>query len=103
MQSLGKQLRDDGMDAILATQQGWKASVVTLVKRYLRGKEVTGEEIRLFVRPQVGNPGHPNAWGAVIYSMVSEGLLVDTGRVHHCAIPSSHARRLPVWYVTYVP
>jgi hypothetical protein len=103
MRSLSKQLRDGGIDAVLLTRQGWKASVVTLVKRYLRGMEVTGEEIRLFVRPQVGNPSHPNAWGAVIYSMVCEGLLVDTGRVHHCAIPSSHARRLPVWFVTDMP
>ena len=61
--------------------------------------EATGEDIRLLVEKVIGQPHHPNAWGAIIRMALKEGIISRTGEWRQMRTPKSHARQTPVYRV----
>lgn len=57
-------------------------------------KEFTGETIRFYLSPRIGEPTHPNAWGALISNLVKRGLIKHTGAYVTPKDKSSHARQI---------
>lgn len=70
------------------------------VVELLRGQEVTGEQLRLFISARGVVPHHHNAWGAVTMTGLRRGLLNPTGRYEPMTGPASHARKTAVYEVT---
>ena len=103
MPTLAEQLKDEGLSAALSGQEAWAARVKAYVYTHLRGREVTGEEIRLSASYECGHPRHSNAWGAITNALYREGWLEDTGHMRRPVSPRSHARRIKVWRVLQSP
>ncbi len=67
--------------------------------RDLRGREMTGEDVRLHVESLIGAPHHHNTWGAIINVCVRRGLLNKTGKTTQMRTLKSHARTTPIYEV----
>lgn len=69
----GEELRERGIDAVDAnTPEGWKEQTDGIIGWLARnGAEFTAED----VRPWVGEPPHPNAWGARFAAAVKAGVI----------------------------
>lgn len=64
----------------------------TILRDYPQG--FTNTNIRFWLTPLIGNPSHPNAWGAFIMKCIRAGLLLDTGKISRTG---AHARKQPVY------
>ena len=93
----GVEARDFGEATVLANQSlAWKTRYGVLAAKFLRerqpGSTFTGEALRLYCKDYgLGEPSHPNAWGAV-----SGGMLRSwsrTGRVKVVGIQKATDRR----------
>lgn len=69
----GEELRERGIVAVDAnTPEDWKATADQVIGWLARnGAEFTAED----VRPWVGEPPHPNAWGARFAAAVKAGVI----------------------------
>jgi hypothetical protein len=56
--------------------------------------------LRFHCQSVVGVPGHHNAWGGLINSLIREGSIRFTGKYRKMKDPTSHARKTPVYYKT---
>jgi hypothetical protein len=65
--------------------------------RLLPAGQWTGEAIRHWLEPRIGQPHHHNAWGAAINAALRAGVIVHTGRYEPMLDPRSHGRRTPVY------
>lgn len=94
IQMSGEELRERGIDAVDAnTPEDWKEQTDGIISWLARnGAEFTAED----VRPWVGEPPHPNAWGARFAAAVKAGVIT-----HLCyrkaKRASAHARVLAVY------
>lgn len=94
--------RDEALSRIAGKNQAWMAHAMNRLSTFIPGQEYTGEEIRIRLRLEVGEPSHHNAWGAFIRSAaVSYGLIEPTGEHRHMATKRSHARMTPVYRRTH--
>jgi len=57
----------------------------------------TGEDLRLQIERKIGNPHHPNAWGALIMKAVRRGVIINTGKYVPMKTPRSHGCKKPVY------
>ena len=97
----GKLLRDEGMERVASHSGLWKdrarAAMDAWFARLGPGQAFTGEDIRLAIREVVGEPHHPNAWGAVTGGRVRGWLLnaeIELVAVVEAKDPKNHATRL---------
>jgi hypothetical protein len=70
-----------------------------LIIPQMKGRRVTGEDIRLTVERIIGQPHHHNSWGAIINAAVRRGLLIKTGDYTQMKTKKSHARVTPTYIV----
>lgn len=82
--ALHRVARDDWMPAALMAFRRYQGELPDVF---------TGEDIRALVSSFVGQPHHPNAWGALTMALVRQNHIVATGTVAKMKTPSSHARR----------
>jgi hypothetical protein len=59
--------------------------------------EMTGEDIRLACEAAGVKPHHNNAWGAMVLTLVREGLLEPTNEYRPMRAKGSHARKTQVY------
>jgi len=108
----GVQARDMGEALVLSNQSlAWKARYGVLAARFLREQRVnstfTGEALRLYCKEYgLGEPSHPNAWGAVSGGMIRSWSRL--GRIKVVGIQKaqdrrSHARLYPLYEVVNQP
>lgn len=90
-----------GMAQVTANNHGWHSSAFDAIVAIPPTSEGTFEFFRTKVTPQVGEPGHPNAWGALANSLKKNGFLADTGRRAHMIEKRSHGRLTPVLQRTW--
>lgn len=95
--------RDTAISAVMAGQTSdWRSayrSEVALLKTSLQtGTTFLGEDLRFWLQPIIGEPEHPNAWGAMARSTLSqwkrEGFIIMDGigasrsvKSHACLSP----------------
>lgn len=95
-----KSARDEALARVRENAgYGFRFNVFNEV-RHLKGREMTGEDIRTYlenigVKPRNG----PNAWGGMIASLIKMGLLSKTGEYRPMIRLKSHARSTPVYRV----
>ena len=93
-----RRARDEGLGKVAAKNSLWLATALAMTRSAVPEGETTGELVRgHLTRAGLAAPSNPNAWGALVRTMVTRGLLVDTGRSTHASDLKSHACRVPVW------
>jgi len=97
----GRELRDEGIASVSENSMSWhdKAFVEALFLRYLDAFPFgfISEDIRQPISDKVGNPHHPNAWGALTMHLEKAGYIRKTGEYRQMRLKSSHARSTPVY------
>ena len=103
--TVGEQLRDKGMAAVLDAQRAewrnlYRALAAQFIARQATGTSFIGEAIRLFaIENGMPQPLHPNAWGAMARTVLNEWLesriIIQSGiaksrskRAHACWCPA---------------
>lgn len=95
--------RDDGeraMSQVLSHNLSWKDMVMDAIFALPFATKGTFEDFRNKVVGTAGEPGHPNAWGAVANALIRQGYLQDTGEVAHMTSKRSHGRKSAVLFRT---
>lgn len=104
----GLEARDFGEAAVLTNQTtAWKAKYSVLAARFLRehapGFTFTGEALRLYCKERgLGEPTHPNAWGAVSGGMLrswARSKRIKVVGVQQATERRAHARLYPLYEV----
>lgn len=92
-------LRDEGLARVLHNAGPLFANRVrAIIQHYMRGQEVTGEDVRVRCLEAGVRPHHPNAWGATLRPLIGT-LLVPTGERRSMRTSKSHARTTDVYRV----
>tara|TARA_R110002020_G_scaffold470280_1_gene696007 strand:+ start:3300 stop:3623 length:324 start_codon:yes stop_codon:yes gene_type:complete len=91
--------RDAALQRVTANNASWMDRALRALSG-LQGGEATGEDIKIVLREQVEDPGHHNAWGALIRKALHQKMLTPTGRFTRCRLPKSHARQTPIYHIT---
>ena len=92
----GRRLRDAGMESVV--HEDFSAAVSGVVSQ-LRGRELTGEDIRRECGKLGIEPHHLNAWGGVIHGLVRRNVLEHIGYKQAQGVVS-HAREIRIYRVT---
>ncbi len=94
----GELLRDEGIAKVIGNNNRWFELCVEAAKTYIEYPATfTGEDIRLYCQRYVGHPTHPNAFGALINTLVRRKIIRPTGEYRAMRDSSSHSRRTPVY------
>ena len=87
-----KELRDAGIEQVMEHHRPWIDRALAAVVRLNLPAEFTGEDIHLLVSEIVGSTT-PNAWGALINTLLRQGFIEETGRLRQSRRRESHARK----------
>jgi hypothetical protein len=91
-------LRDEGITSVTQHNENWMTQALSKLHSHPRNVEVTGEDLKVWLlRNGLPKPKHHNAWGALIRSAATSGMIVLTGRTIKMKLANSHARRNPIW------
>ncbi len=93
----GEVLRDEAIAKVSEHNDKWFSACVRKMELYWMDEGFTGEDIRFYLNQEVGCPAHPNAWGALINTLVRRKIIKPTGEYRAMKDDSSHARRTPVY------
>lgn len=93
-----KARRDEGMARAALRSSDFMELALLAINLLPRG-EYTGEVIRADLLNKGIEPGHPNAWGALINAAVRRGLIRQTGRYVPMQAKKSHARATQVYEI----
>ncbi len=88
--------RDAALERVASGSPDWITNALNLIRLMPYG-EYTGEDVRLWLTPQIGEPHHHNATGAFIRMAIKRNLLRKTGRYTQMRTKKSHARITPVY------
>ena len=73
---------------------GWQAEVIPAM--LTMSEPFTGEDIRIEIARSGHTPDHPNAWGAMINSLIRNGYIEPVGHGRMRA-SRSHGRQTPIY------
>lgn len=91
------EMRDAGISRVSENNSDWMADALDLLAA-LDLEDGTGEDFRLWLTQRgLGDPSHPNAWGACMMMARKRGLIVPTDRYRASRCTPSHARKLMVY------
>ena len=93
----GEVLRDEGIKKVAGHNLSWMEMCIVKAENSFWDHRFTGEDIRRVLSYQVGLPHHPNAWGALVNTLVRRKIIKPTGEYRAMKDDSSHARRTPVY------
>jgi hypothetical protein len=101
--------RDEGLERVTLNQSyGWKERYRGAARDFKStmepGAKFIGEDLRIYAVQvgQIGSPNHPNAWGAMARSILSEwhkSHFIETIGVRSAKGVSSHACLCPLYRV----
>src|SRR4029077_17780526 len=102
-QSTGQQLKEIGIKEVSEHNDNWMERAILKIKYDLGNwkllsyldSDFTGEDIRHFITGTLGNPNHPNAFGALINTLIKRKIIVPTGEHRKMKDSRSHARSTP--------
>lgn len=92
--------KKDGMEKVLNSNLSWVEAVRSRLSTILKEKEgklLTGEDIRAAFAELGIEPNHPNAWGALVNSLIKKKILIPTSQYKPMKDPRSHARSTRVY------
>lgn len=103
----GRALRDAGMARVIENQddawrRGYRTHAAAFLSRAQPGDTFTGEALRLYVAPLIGQPSHHNAWGAMAASHIRQWLKagqIEMTGFERAKSAQAHARQYPLYSV----
>ena len=98
----GKELKEKGLALVRENNENWMQRCLESIqngvgKHWILKSDFTGEDIRFFCLHHVEYPKHPNAWGALINTLIKRNIIVPTGEYRPMKDKNSHARSTPVY------
>ena len=102
-QAAAEKARDEALAQVAANNPTWMDDALGAINNMPTCWAGIGEDLRGYVSSVVGDPGHPNAWGALINTAVRRGLLFPTGRYLKMRQKKSHARKTPEYRRAHAP
>ncbi len=99
----GELLRDEAIVKVSDNNEKWMELCLKEVERFTMQSDeggegnFTGEDIRFWCSRTVGCPRHPNAYGALINTLVRRKIIKPTGEWRKMRDDRSHARKTPVY------
>ncbi len=94
----GELLRDEGIAKVSEHNGKWMELCIKEAAIFAKCYDsFTGEDLRFGLSNGVGLPHHPNAWGALINTLVRRKIIRPTGEYRAMRDDSSHARKTPVY------
>lgn len=92
----GETLRDEGIARVSGRNTAWLDNALALIASEVApGTELMGEDLRAI--PGIGEPTHPNAFGALVRTAIRRGLIEPTGQFRKAKRETIHAHRLAVY------
>ena len=89
--------RDKALETVEINAETWFERALFVIYRMPQGTEATGEDVRLLVVEEIGQPHHHNTFGALISQAARKGYLRKTGEYRQMRAKKSHARETPVY------
>ena len=95
----GEELRDVGIAVVSANNDSWMIEAQLEARRFVMTQHGSfiGEDIRFHVRSKIGEPKHPNAWGALGKRLLDNRVIQPTGGHRAMKDRTSHARQTPIY------
>jgi hypothetical protein len=94
----GQQLKEKGIKEVSEHNENWMKRAILGARTYITYPATfTGENIRNYIEQWVGAPKHPNAYGALINTLIKRKIIVPTGEHRKMKDIRSHARSTPVY------
>ncbi len=94
----GEVLRDEGIAKVTKHNGKWMERALWHAEFFAQlHQSFTGEDIRFHVSREIGCPAHPNAWGALINTLLKRKIIKPTGEYRKMRDSCSHARKTPVY------
>jgi len=96
----GIQLRDKGLAQVSEHNENWMFWALDEAEIWVEHTlkdDFTGEDIRRWIESEGLKPNHPNAWGALINTLIKRKIIVPTGEYRAMKDNTSHARKTPVY------
>jgi hypothetical protein len=93
--------RDNSIEVVTKNDQAgprWIDRALQRIPNYPE-ETATGEDLRIWLEPQIGEPHHANAAGAMIRTAMRRKILTRTGEWRPMVSPKSHARMTPVYRI----
>jgi len=92
----GKKRRDKGMHRVASKNAAWMENARLLVDKHApRDRMFMAEEFKSY--PGMGEPTHPNCWGAFTHWLVTRKLIEKTGIYVKARGPRNHAHPYPLY------
>ncbi len=94
----GEVLRDEAIAKVSEHNETWMELAIRSAQQFMLEKDdFTGEDIRFYCSWNIGCPKHPNAYGALINTLLKRKIIKPTGEYRAMRDSMSHARRTPVY------
>ncbi len=95
----GEVLRDEAIANVTEHNGKWMALCVMKMEqsKWLGDGTFTGEDVRHYCEYSVGCANHPNAYGALINTLLKRKIIKPTGEYRSMKDDRSHARKTPVY------
>jgi hypothetical protein len=97
------QNKEDGVKKVLTSNILWLEAVSAQLRKISKEREgefLMGEDIRATLMDLGFEPNHPNAWGAMINSLIKKKVLIPTDEYRPTKDPRSHGRKTKVYILT---
>lgn len=93
-----KRARDEGIDITTMNESElWRYRAMSVIRDIPPGWTGIGEDIRhKILESGIGEPHHPNVWGAIIMAATKRNWLKRTGQMQRAKAKKSHASTYPV-------
>jgi hypothetical protein len=100
--TIAQQLKEKGIKEVSEHNENWMGKALDVSSRFVGllplGDDFTGEDLRLMLEStEVGSPKHPNAYGALINTLIKRKIIVPTGEHRQMKDRTSHSRSTPVY------
>lgn len=93
------QKRNSALQQVEDNSGDWFAIALIELRelKHHKNQEFTGEQLRRWLTPLIGNPHSVNTWGALIMKARREGVIEPTGRYAPMQSEKSHGRETKVY------
>jgi len=94
--------KEKGIQQVSESNAEWLHKANLLFVRYLklsRYEPFSSCDFRLWANQvhKLGEPNHPNAWGALFNAAFKQGVIVPTGGYEASIHPKAHGRMIRLW------
>lgn len=97
-EKVGEYLKEQGIALVAEHSESWAERAATNFRYWARCHMAGSFSIQDFrAACTIGEPHHPNAWGAFWNGLAKQKIIVPTGEHAKSRLPGCHARPVALW------